>query len=476
MKQYDKQKRLLEKVYNTIRKYDLVEAGEGIVTGVSGGPDSVCLLHVLHSLVHQLDIRIFAVHINHMLRGDESLQDEEYVGELCRKLDIPLFVSKQDVKGFSERMGISLEEAGRDIRYSLFEKFAAETGASKIAVAHNKNDQAETVLMNMIRGSGLDGLKGMDYKSGKVIRPLLDTKREDIEFYCEMHSLSPRTDRSNLEEVYTRNRIRLNLIPGIDRLFDINTVDILSRMASVLKADHDFIEKSSLEQFDKFARHGEDGTVSIHIRDILGIHPALAGRVLRHAIKLVKGNLKGIESVHIESIMNLCLSGRTGLRVVLPQGITAARSYELLRIGNKEEAKSHTSYDIPVNIPGITRIEELGSSVEASIQKSPDIIVDCSNIRYNSLVQYFDYDKLKSGINIRNRRDGDIFKPLKSTGTKKLKEYFIDKKVPRDERDGIPLIASAREIVWIIGHKTSDKFKVTENTKTVLKMEYKPWR
>jgi len=468
--------KLVEKVFETIKKYKLINDDEGVVTGISGGPDSVCLLHVLKSLAAQLNIRVFAAHVNHMLRGEESEGDESYVRELCKKLGVPLFVSRHNVGEVSGQKGISLEEAGREIRYSEFEALSAEIGAQKIAVAHNKNDQAETVMLNLLRGAGLDGLKGMEYKTGKIIRPLLDVPRTDIEAYCREYALFPRTDSSNLESDYTRNKVRLDLIPYIDTLFKKNIVESLYRMSSLLRDDYHYIEDCILSIYDGFVMKKEGKAVWLSLEKMAEAHPAVQKRVLRKAIEQVKGDLKGIESVHLESAVSLGTSGKTGSQIHLPLNLRVERSYEALKIFiDDNEKNTCTAFDLPLTIPGTTLIGDIKSSVLAVLKKKPINIEEYGNLGYNSLVQFFDYDRLGTGINVRNRRDGDVFKPYRSKGTKKLKEYFIDSKIPRHMRDSIPLIAKGNEVVWVIGYKISDKFKVTENTKSILKLEFKPF-
>ena len=474
------EKSVVDKVFETIKKHNLIESGEKVIVGVSGGPDSVCLLHVLCLLAEKLGIKLFAVHVNHMLRGGESELDEQYAGELCKKLGIPLFIGRHDIKKLSEEKRISLEEAGREARYRQFDIAAVETGASKIAVAHNKNDQAETVLLNVLRGAGLNGLKGMDYKSGKIIRPLLDAERKEIEDYCGRNGLSPRIDASNLQSVYTRNKVRLELIPYINRIFGTDAVKNICRMSRLLSDDNDFIEKTAFFSYERCIAETGRNSVSLDTDKLKELHPALRRRVIRNAIKSVKGNLKEIESNHVEKADGLCIGGRTGAVLHLPGGIRILRSYGIIKIyaGAEHKPKEQAAterpvFDYPVKIPGITRVDEIGALIETSIEKNIKNIENRKNIGYNSTVQYFDYDKLKTGINIRSRKNGDVFKPYGSTGTKKLKEYMIDKKIPRDMRDGIPLIAKGNEIVWAVGCGISDKYKVAGNTLDVLKIAYR---
>jgi tRNA(Ile)-lysidine synthase len=464
---------ILEKVQLTIKSHNLIENGDSVVVALSGGPDSVCLLHVLHTLSEKLNIKIYAVHINHMLRGLESDADEAYVFELCGKLDVPIHSRSFDIRRISDEKGISLEEAGREIRYGELSDFAYKTGASKVAVAHNKNDQTETVLMHILRGSGLAGLAGMEYERGNIIRPLLDIERSEIEEYCEKLNLNPRIDSSNLKSDFTRNRIRLELIPFINAKFNVDLMESICRLSSHAGSENGFMEKCSAEAMDKLIVEKSSGNTGLNLSGLKSLHPALQRRVIRKAVCQVKGDLKGIESIHVDDAVGLISRGRTGAAIQLPGGIFAGISYNLFKIYMKTESADTPQFDKIVTMPGCTEVAEINSVIIASIEAEAFTIDKYNGLGYNSLVQFFDYDGLKRGINIRNRCEGDIFKPYKSSGTKKLKEYFIDNKIPREIRSEIPLIACNDEIVWIIGYKISDKFKVTENTKSVLKLEVK---
>lgn len=446
-----------------------MEDGEGIVVGVSGGPDSVCLLHVLKRLSPLMKLRLHAVHVNHMLRGEEAEEDERYASEICGKLEVPLSVFRIDIGKLAAQKGISLEEAGREARYGEFQNVAQREGASRIAVAHNKNDQVETVIMHIMRGSGSDGLKGMDYRRGIVIRPLLDADRSEIERYCADHSLSPRTDSSNLEGAFLRNRVRLELIPLIKDIWGPDSGDKLCGMAEKLRSEVDFLNSYSGERLSECLACGED-EVALDSGKLSDLHPAIARRVVRLAIGILNPGLKGIEGAHVDASVKLAVSGRSGSLLHLPGGLRVKKTYGKTVITYKPDREKKEAFDARLSIPGETQLTG-GLLARASIEKKSSSIEHYKGIGYNSLVQFFDYDRTGGGINIRNRRNGDVFKPVGSNGTKKLKEYFIDEKIPRSERDSIPLMAKDGEILWIIGYKISDKFKVTENTKNVLKLE-----
>lgn len=442
-----------------------------MVVGVSGGPDSVCLLHVLHSLSNLLNIKLYPIHINHMLRGDNARGDEEYTERLCKELGLTLSTVCIDVAAFARENGMSIETAGREVRYKEFDDYAKRVKAEKIAVAHNKNDQAETVMMHIIRGSGLAGLIGMEYKRGSIIRPLLDIGREEIEMYCNEVKLTPRTDESNLQGEYARNRVRLELFPYIDKSFGADITRSLCRLSELATDDDSFIEQCALEAYEHCLSNKPSKQAEFDIASLKQLHPAILGRVLKRAITDVSGDIDGIGRIHYKMLSDLIDAGKTGSVAELPNGIRGLISYGVLKIYIYNENKKSIAFDKQIVIPGSTIIEQTGDMVSASVVKR-QAVDKCVPVSYNSLVQLFDYDTINMGINLRSRRAGDIFKPIGSNGTKKLKEYFIDIKIPKDQRDEIPLLCVENEVIWIVGYKISDKFKVTENTSNILKIEY----
>lgn len=470
------QKKVLDTILGLPQKGShLIEHGEGVIVGLSGGHDSVCLLHVLHSLSEALQIKLYAVHINHMLRGMEANADEQYAAELCRELGIPFSAIRVDVGAMAKERGVSLEEAGRDVRYREFYKCAQAVGAAKIAVAHNRNDQAETVMMHIIRGSGTAGLVGMEYRRGIIIRPILDITRDEIEKYCREAGLSPRTDRSNLAEEFTRNRVRLGLFPYINENFRINIVDSLCRLSVHAAEDNSFMEQCAKDSYNEAISNKTSGMIELKGEKLSELAPAIRNRVFKLAIVHVAGSSTGISSIHYSSLSELVIKGRTGAQAELPDGIRAIYSYGILKIsdsGSTSMDPEPVNFSRTVDIPGTVFIPELNAELTTTILSDINI-ESCRSLGYNPFMQFFDYGMMNKGINIRNRQKGDFFKPFRSNGTKKLKEYFIDTKIPREQRNRIPLLCIESEVVWVIGDKISDKFRVTENTKSVLKIQYK---
>ncbi len=470
---------LKQHVLNTIKKYGLINYGDGIVVGISGGYDSVCLLHILSSISEEFSLKLYPVHINHMLRGQEALRDESFVRTFCSSLGLEAIVERIDIAKKAADEKISLEEAGRNARYAVFNRISQEKSAQKVAVAHSKNDQVETLLMRIFRGTGPEGLKGIEFKRDNIIRPLLETSRELIEEYVDSNGLQAIIDSSNLHTDYFRNRIRLNVIPEINKAIGNDITENLLRLSKIIVADEDYLRYNSELYYKKAVTSNECGCIELDLKLISTLHKAVLSRVLRNAFTNATGNVTGLEYVHIEKLMQLVWEGRTGARLDLPMGYMAVKSYNSLTLQIQEQ-KDCESFEYILNLPGIT---EIHTSILRSEIKTEIIELETDE-QYGELVSknkhkqagFFDFDKIKKKLEsdnsfqlvVRNRRDGDIFKPLKSNGTKKLKEYFIDSKIPKNQRSNFPLIAINKEIIWIIGNKTSDNYKVTDNTKFVL--------
>ena len=467
---------LKQLVLDTIEKNHLINNGDSIVVGISGGYDSVCLLHILFSLSFELNLKLYPVHINHMLRGDEALRDENFVKGFCASIGLDLHVEKIDIAKKARIDKISIEEAGRNARYEVFNSVLKEKAATNIAVAHSRNDQAETVLMRIFRGTGLEGLKGMEYKRDNIIRPLLDADRAQIEDYVNINGLEAITDSSNLHTDYFRNRIRLNVLPEINSAARTDITENLLRLSKIVVADEDFLRYNAELSFEKCILSQKDFFIELDLALLSKMHQAIQGRVLRMAIFKSCGSLNGIGFVHIEKLIALIENGRTGARVDIPHGMLAVKSYKSIII-RKQTAEQFHSFEYKLEIPGKTIINNINAIITTKLMNF-EKKADCLELitkNKDIYTKFVDYGKLNGNnfdIVVRNRRDGDIFKPLNSNGTKKLKEYFIDIKIQREERNEIPLLAINKEIIWIIGNKTSDNYKVTDNTNSVLKITF----
>lgn len=460
---------LVKTVAGDIEKYNLFEKGSRIVAGVSGGADSVCLLKVLCELKDEYNLSITAVHVNHGLRGSEAEKDQEYVTELCQKWEVPLRIFRADIKALSNEKKISLEEAGRIARYSFFNQVLKEHGANYIAVAHQLEDQAETVMHHILRGTGIDGLCGMSIKQGNIVRPLLNISRDEIIKYLDENGIPYCIDSTNLESEYTRNRIRNELFPFIRDNFMVNPVAQLARLSNIAREEQEFLENAAKEAYEK-AVLNDSGNVELSLTKLKDFPDAIKKRIIRIAWEKINNNRKNLEYVHIEQLMALLTRGQTGKKAELPQGFEVRISYDKL-IFSKKMDKSTAPYSYRVNLNGITVANEANGVLNASVmsmKEAKELYGPPESLKEGDFVQFFDYNKLGNGIVLRNRIEGDRIRPRGSRGEKRLKEFFIDEKIPREKRDEIPLIARDNKIVWIVGMRTSQDFRADKDTEKVL--------
>ena len=311
---------LEEKILDTIKKYELIENGDTIVIGVSGGPDSITLLNVLYKLQGKLNIHIYVAHINHMLRQQADIETK-YVEEFCKKRGIVCYTKKLDVGQEAKRLKISTELAGRNIRYDFFEEVLKKVCGNKIATAHNANDNAETVLMNLMRGCGTSGLKGIEKKrDNKYIRPIIECNRKEIEDYCTQKQLNPQYDKTNEENIYTRNKIRNLLIPYIEKEFNPNIVDTLNRLSTIVLKEQQFFNNIVENEFKNISITGDnhkENEIILDLRQFNKLDDVIKSRLLLYTINKVQGSTQSIEKIHIEDIIKLC-SNNIGNKFLMP--------------------------------------------------------------------------------------------------------------------------------------------------------------
>ena len=299
-----------EQVYNCINKYNLIKNGDKIVVGVSGGPDSICLLHILYLLKKKLNIEIYVAHINHMIRKEADMETQ-YVKNFCDNLGIQCFIKKEDVEKVAKKEKKGTEETGRNIRYAFFDEVAKKVGANKIATAHNSNDKAETVLLNIIRGSGTVGLKGIEAKRNNLfIRPLIETSREDIEEYCIANKLEPKIDKTNLENTYRRNKIRNELIPYIKKECNPNIIKTINRLSEVATEENEYLEGITQNTFENICVGAEyvypEQQIILDLKKFNNLELVIKRRIILYTINKVVGNTIGIEKINIDEIIRLC--------------------------------------------------------------------------------------------------------------------------------------------------------------------------
>jgi len=457
-----------DKVLNTIRDRNMLSSGDKVVVAFSGGIDSTALIYILNSLSGKLKIKLFAAHLNHQIRGKDADGDASFVKRISDKLGIPCFTEKFDVPEFARQEKLNLEDAARRIRYEFLERIAAKTGANKIALAHNADDNIETFLMRLIRGTGMKGLKGIPPVRDKIIRPMIELYRKDIEQYLSSKKITARIDKTNYETKYLRNRVRRDLIPALES-YNPNIRQSLIRAISAANAIQDFIESKAKEAFKKAISLKTNDQIKLDIKELIKVDPMLRGDVLRMAIEHVKKDLTDISFVHIDDIIDQL--GKNKAEIDLP-GIYAIVNKGMLSISRQRPQKSKPAQFLrKLEIPGEIRDESGGMIIEADIMDS----VPTSELHAKNPYQAFlDYDKIAKPLIVRNRREGDAYSPLGLKGSKKLQDIFVDEKIDIDERDRIPVVEDATpKIVWVVGYRMAEEAKVTAKTKKVVKLSAK---
>jgi len=496
---------LESKVLDFIQRYRLIPRKELVVVGVSGGADSVCLLHVLAKWRKRLGIRLHIAHLNHQLRGAESEADAEYVSNLAGSLGIPSTIDRQDVAAYRIEKNCSIEEAARELRYAFLARVAREVGARRIATGHTKDDQVETILMHILRGTGITGLCGlapcspMMYDSQGisppakrsnllVIRPLLDITRAETASYCQEHQLESRIDSSNLSPSFFRNRLRLHLLPLL-RQYNPSIDQALLRLADIAKEDNAFIEQQASGLWDEVARQ-ENNTIYLDKKQVAGLPIALQRHLLRAAVTRLAGDVRDIEASHIEAARSL-LNKPASKRIPLPHGLICQGGYNELVIASPpsviaSEAKQSQfppcpfpplPGKFPLKVPGKTVFpgwKVIASIVrERAVSPSSRGAPSTSERTYQSnLVAHFDLHKTGTKLFVRQRRPGDRFQPLGMNMPKKLYEFMVDAKIPRSWRNHIPIVCSPRQIIWVAGWRIDDRVKTTKASKEILRLEF----
>ena len=464
---------LPELVFKFIMAHRLIPEGGKVVAAVSGGPDSVCLLHILLGLRDKPGVALHVAHLNHQLRGDESDADANYVTDLAQRLGLPATVEKRDVKAYQKSERLSLEEAAREVRYNFLADVARATGADAVAVGHTLDDHIETILMHLIRGSGTRGLRGLQpssqWRPGKValnvIRPLLKMSREETVAYCRRHRLKPRLDTSNLSLSPLRNRIRQQLIPLLQS-YNPQVGDALLRTARIASDDLAALEEAALKLGGNIVTE-QERTVILDRERFIKLPPALQRHLLRAAMEKLVGNLMDIESRHIEEVLT-SLRKPAGKIITLPDGLVFAIEYDRYLLGSDPAALSpfpDIKKEHDLQIPGATILP--GWRVMADVIDRKQVADDG-----DSYTACFDLDRTGDKLTVRPRRPGDRFQPLGMSQPKKLNEFMIDSKIPRAWRRRVPIICSPEQIIWVAGWRIDERAKVTKGTKQVLRLEF----
>jgi len=525
---------LESRVAGFIQRNNLIPPGETLVVGVSGGADSVCLLCLLQKCQDELGIKLHVAHLNHGLRGVESEGDARYVAELASSFSLPIAIDRQDVAAYQAKKRCSLEEAARELRYVFFAQVAEKVGARRVAVGHTRDDQVETVLMHILRGTGTSGLHGLKpcssmpfrhfchseplrfchserseesyQRSGQapanpelssglellIIRPLLDIARKETQNYCQERGLSPRSDSSNVSLSFLRNRLRLELLPLL-RKYNPNINEALLRLAEIARDDGIFIEEQSLKLWNEVAKQ-QNGVVYLDRIKIAILPVALQRQLIKLAITRVLGDIRDIEANHIEAARDL-LGKPVGKRFSLPHGLVCQTEYsEIVIMASQSLDKESLSLDgrglgegemgllfpCPSPFPplqGEFSLKVPGESVLPGWRVLANIVERralpvIATLPCPSTIAEFDLHQTRTELFCRQRQPGDKFQPLGMSMPKKLQDFMVDAKIHLSWRGCIPIVCSPGQIIWVVGYRIDDRVKVTEGTTEILRLEF----
>ncbi len=482
-----------EKVFAYIREHHMLQAGDRVVAGISGGADSVCLLFLLLEWQKEVPTDIAVVHVDHGIRA-ESGEDAGYVEQLCRERGIPFFLTRAEVRDRARLEKISEEEAGRRTRYEAFEKAAREWGATKIAVAHNSNDRSETQLFHLFRGSGIRGLASILPVRDRIVRPLLCLERWEIEEFLQQREIAYCKDATNDEDDYTRNRIRHHILPYAEQNIVKGCVAHMNQTAELLAETEDYLALQTKEAADRCIRttggggkpadtaDSRDAVICIAVDPFLTLHPVIRKRLLYEEVKRLSPGQKDITYQHIQELLTLFT--REGNRqICLPFGIRGRRQYgEVLltvetadrELLEKTEVPGEYRLDLQLPYGRKGTVECEAGTVEYCVCDLSAALEKNQEVPTNQYTKWFDYDKIKKCPVIRTRQTGDYLTIADGRGGtihKSLKSYLVDQKIPQTERDRLPILAEEEHVLWVVGYRISEYYKVTENTKRILKVQ-----
>lgn len=453
-------------VMETIRKYSMLSDGDHVLVGLSGGPDSVCLAVILDKLREEFNLSLSAVYVDHSLRPDEVRKELEFCEGLCTELHISFHYRTLDVKQYVQDAGLNLHEAARELRYAAFEEVALSINAGRIALGHNADDQAETVLMRLFRGSGRKGMTGIPPVRKKIIRPLIEVERKDIEEFLSENAgaycnapLPYVVDSSNLREDYFRNWIRLSLMDKIREKNPALVRDIC-RTAGILREEEEYLEIIVTKTLMRLISRKSESSIELFLTPLEKIELPILRRVLRRALDATSG-LRGITFAHIEDIISLLKKGRAGDSINLPEDVRVVREYSLMKITSDKPAVLSEYEMMP---PSEITVREAGMILKASFEEKGE---DQGDGRTSVLL---DAGMMKFPLRVRARAAGDFFCPMGFGKKKKLQDYFVDEKIPREKRDRTPIIVSGNDIIYVAGCRADDRYKVTEQTEKYLRL------
>jgi len=448
----NEQSGIKKRILPVIRKFALLKGNERVLIGLSGGPDSLCLLHLLHAISDTLGLHLHALYVDHGLRPDEVPGEIEFCSRACDDLGIDLTTRTVDVKGDPSRADHGLQAAARELRYNALYDAARSLNMAKIALGHTKSDNTETVLINLLRGSGMKGLSGIPPSRGIIIRPLIETTREEVLDFLRSRNIEYLTDPSNLQEKYLRNILRLRLIPEIVKINpDIN--ETLYRTGEILRQEDEYLELQVTKTLMRLFSRKSPTRIELFLTPMESLPAVILRRVLRRAVIELK-DISTLSFQHTEDIIRLIQTGNNGDRLELPHDLRVIRRYSVMVFtteppGRLNEYTLHTDQELVIHEASIVLKARKTHSPPQHDGKSTVVL---------------DLRKVTLPLTVRKRRDGDFFFPSGFGKKKKVQDFFVDEKVPRDDRDLVPLICSGEDIVWIAGYRNDGRFDPDGNT------------
>jgi tRNA(Ile)-lysidine synthase len=464
-------KLLLNKIRRTLSSHNMIGSGDKVLVALSGGSDSVALLALLRELSEDLQIKLFAAHLNHLSRGEDSYKDAQFVKKLCEDWNIKTYFAEKNVKKEKDKLKRSFQETARILRYEFFLDVLKDIEGDKIALGHTADDQAETVLINLTRGAGLKGISGIPPVRRELVRPLIECQKKELLKYLEDSSIHYCTDSTNASDIYLRNRVRSDFIPYLKENFNPNIVNRLSDMTKLIRDDMDLLNSLTQEYFEKLSYVKNFGeSVSLKLSELNLVKLGLKKRILLAAIEFIKGDLRSIESGHINSLEEFSRKNVLGKTLQIPCFIEAVLSKELLILRKKRKNEKIVLITTlrSIEVPGKTVLKDLGLEFNCRL-------VDRNSFDFNNKngkEEFFDFEKIGNTISCRFFEAGDRFVPLGMQGIKKVKSYFIDEKIPRNERNRIPILINGKnDIIWIYGHRIGNNFRVQEKTRQIIAIQ-----
>jgi tRNA(Ile)-lysidine synthase len=464
-----------------IRETEALRVGDPVVVAVSGGADSLCLLHALHRLSSNLSLSLHVAHLNHLLRGAAADDDAAFVASHAASLGLSFTVDSRDVAAYARTRGVSLEEAAREVRYSFLREVARATGAGMVATGHTRDDQVETILLHILRGSGIHGLRGLaavtryplpadDASRGdgpRLVRPLLRISRAETMTYCLKMGVRPRVDATNESLAHLRNRVRLELLP-LMRALNHGVDDTLLRLAALAHEDDDALTRIARSEWERLARVSESG-VDIDVEAFLASPLAIQSRLVRETVANLCGSMQDVSFRHVSAVRSLA-AGPSGKRLELPGRTCWRREYGRLVASRSRQHStpldSMPDTPVPLCVPGEVSLP--GGRLMACRIEPGHAVQDAA------FVAYLDAASIEGELVVRRRRPGDRFRPLGMSGERKLQDFMVDRHIPSRDRDAVPVVCSPEHIVWVVGWRIDDRVKVTCSTREVVRLVFVP--